>query len=158
MAHRLYPISAKVTFGTLQENLYQSDYLIRKKSRLAFCNNPSYCNKIKLANNYKEYNLYNVGRYVKTLDTCNIIPVSNDNLITSQYSKLDLQDICTVKNGAPPTIPIDGEICKTDVPVTINPNDTNPFYYSNTIDPVGALFGNSQCGELNYTQYTVFYK
>jgi hypothetical protein len=30
-----------------------------------------------------------------------------------------------------------------------------PFYQVNTIDPNGSLFGNTQCGSLNWTQYLV---
>ena len=47
MAHAFAPISAKPAFGTLKENLYQSDYLNRKKAKYAYCRTPSYCNKIK---------------------------------------------------------------------------------------------------------------
>jgi hypothetical protein len=34
-------------------------------------------------------------------------------------------------------------------------NNPIPFYQLFYIDPCGELFGNSQCGELNYTSYMV---
>ena len=36
MAHAFKTISAKPTFGTLQPNLYQSDYINRKKGIIVF--------------------------------------------------------------------------------------------------------------------------
>lgn len=62
------------------------------------------------------------------------------NLIIGQYSKMNLNDITTVENT-------------TATPVIINPSDINPFYYTNTIDPYGQLFGKSECGSLNYVRY-----
>ena len=38
MAHAFAPIPGKPAFGTLRENLYQSDYLERKKGKLIYCN------------------------------------------------------------------------------------------------------------------------
>jgi hypothetical protein len=46
--------------------------------------------------------------------------------------------------------------CKNG-PIPINQLNEIPFYINYTIDPYGQLFGNSQCGELNYTKYMVFY-
>jgi hypothetical protein len=46
------------------------------------------------------------------------------------------------------------ECSKCALPCPINvASATAPFYFTNTIDPLGELFGNSQCGELNYTHY-----
>lgn len=134
MAHAFTPIPAKPTFGTLKENLYQSDYINRKKSRLVYCRTPSYCN---------------------------IFPINKGNLIMGQYTKLNLNNICTVSNGTPPTQPCSNnnpcEPCQNNIPVIINPNyATEPFYFGATIDPLGELFGASQCGELNYTHYMVY--
>jgi hypothetical protein len=168
MAHAFAPISGKPAFGTLKENLFQSDYLNRKKAKFAYCRTPSYCNKLKLANSYDLVNSYNLGLYSRNLETCNIIPINKGNLIMGQYTKLNLKNVCTVSSGAPPT-----KYCSYDNPcnpcqdntgVVINPNaspateiSSNPFYFNATIDPLGELFGASQCGELNYTQNMVFY-
>jgi hypothetical protein len=32
-----------------------------------------------------------------------------------------------------------------------------PFYFKYQTDPIGELFGKSQCGELNYVHYMHFY-
>jgi hypothetical protein len=164
MAHAFAPISAKPAFGILKENLFQSDYLIRKKAKFSYCRTPSYCNKIKIAKSYDLINLYNLGRYSRNLETCNIIPVNKGNLIVGQYTKLNLNDVCTVSKGSPPTKPCGnstGDLpcnpCQDNTGVVINPTTaTNPFYFNATIDPLGELFGASQCGELNYTKYMVF--
>jgi len=171
MAHAFPPIPAKPAFGTLKETLFQSDYLTRKKAKFAYCKTPSYCNKIKIADSYELINLYNLGRYSRSLETCNIIPVNKGNLIMGQYTKLNLNDVCTVSHGAPPTKPCGNSIgdlpcnpCQDNAAVKIDPNATpatvissNPFYFNATIDPLGELFGASQCGELNYTRHMVFY-
>jgi len=166
MAHAFAPISAIPTFGTLKENLYQSDYISRKKAQLVYCNSSSYCNKITSASSYNQLNSYNLGSYINKLSSCNFIPVNKDNLISVQYTKLNLKEVCTVTSGSPPLQPFTD--CNSSdsscvpscnpAPVTINPlTDTVPFYISNTIDPLGQLFGLSQCGPLNYTTKTVFY-
>jgi hypothetical protein len=124
------------TFGTIRENLYQSDYINRKKRRVNCCNVSPCCKKNKL--------------YCKN----NLNTFNESNLIYGQYSALDLQNVCTVSNGPPPTEPESKPCLNQDV--IINPADSNPFYLSHTIDPLGELFGRTQCGELNYTHYMVF--
>ena len=133
MAYAFAPISAKPTFATLRDNSYQSDYIKIKKSK-HLCE----CKK-----------------------TCNTKIVNTGNLIMGQYSKLDLTGVCTVIPTTPCNNIEDCEPCQMKDPVPIdpnNPNSTTPFYFSNTIDPIGALFGNSQCGEQNYARYMVFRK
>jgi len=147
MAHAFSPISAKPTFGTLKENLYQSDYISRKKAQFTYCQVPSYCNKITSVSSYSQYNSYNLGRYARSLKTCNVIPINKGNLVMGQYTKLDLKHVCTVASGT----------SQCGEPVIIKPTTaTEPFYLTYTIDPNGELFGDSQCGELNYTKYMVF--
>ena len=160
MAHAFAPIPAKPAFGTLKENLYQSDYLNRKKAKYAYCRTPSsYCNKIKKSNSYALINSYNLGRYSRNLETCNIIPVNKGNLIIGQFAKLNLSNICTVSYGPPPVTPCTNDTpcapCQDNTPVFVDQTSSTPFYLKATIDPNGELFGASQCGELNYTQYMV---
>ena len=162
MAHSFAPITAKPTFGTLKENLYQSDYLNRKKAKYAYCRTPSSCNKIKIANSYALINSYNLGRYSHNLETCNIIPVNKGNLIIGQFAKLNLSNVCTVSSGPPPITPCTNDTpcnpCQDNTSVVVDPKtSTEPFYWNATIDPLGELFGASQCGELNYTKYMVFF-
>jgi hypothetical protein len=159
MAHAFAPIPAKPAFGTLKENLYQSDYINRKKAKLAYCKTPSsYYNK-------------NLGRYLRNLEICKIISINKSNLIIGQYTKLNLTGVCTVSTGTPPTQPCGNETdelpcnpCQTSTDVIIDPDGSSsidvseiPFYWYATIDPLGELFGSSKCGELNYTHHMVFY-
>ncbi len=114
-------MSAKAAFGTLKKNMYQSDYLNKKKNVVTNCNN----RLCKTQSSYFSENKY--------------------NLIIGQYTEMNLKDVVTVDNI-------------TSTPVVINPYDTKPFYYTNTIDPYGQLFGKSQCGILNFNHYIVYKK
>jgi hypothetical protein len=164
MAHAFKTISARPTFGTLRENLYQSDYINRKKGIITFCNSPSACQRIRVAPSYNVRNSFNTGRLALTLDKCNILPVNKSNLIIRQYTKTNLKDVCTVSEIFPyfkPT-PCSSDVpcnpCQNNNPVIIDPNTaTKPFYQQNMIDPLGELFGKIQCGELNYTHYMFLY-
>jgi len=161
MAHAFQTISAKPTFGTIRENLNQSDYLNRKKGILTFCNASSTCPRLINNFSYDSKYTYNLGRNSITLNQCNNIPINKSNLIIGQYSKENLKDICTVQKIDPSVSPkpcgltLPCNPCQINSPVVINPSSTNPFYFTYQIDPLGQLFGKSQCGELNYTQYFV---
>lgn len=157
MAHAFAPISAKPTFGTLKENLYQSDYINRKKGKQNYCTNPKRCNKLINSNSYANLNSFNLGRY---LEKCNILSVNKTELVIGQYTKLNLNNVCTVSNGPPPSKHCSSENpcnpCQNNTSVIIDSStNANPFYLGHTIDPLGELFGSSQCGELNYTDYMV---
>jgi hypothetical protein len=116
-------MSAKAAFGTLKKNMYQSDYLNKKKGISINCNR--FCKKIDVNSTEFSANKY--------------------NLIIGQYTEMNLKDVVTVDNI-------------TSTPVVINPSDAKPFYYTNTIDPYGQLFGTSPCGILNYNHYIVYKK
>jgi hypothetical protein len=79
-----------------------------------------------------------------------------------QYTKLNLKNVCTVSSGTPPTRPcgtgtvdLPCDPCQDNTPVSLELDTTIPFYFNKTIDPLGELFGSSQCGELNYTGHMV---
>ena len=161
MSHAFSPTFAKPAFGTYKENLYQSDYLNRKKAKHTYCITPAYCNKLTTATNYAFINSFRLGRYARGLETCNIIPVNKGNLIMGQYTKMDLKDVCTASNGPPPTMECGNDApcdpCQNNSPVILNQStNTTPFYWNTTVDPLGNLYGRSQCGELNYTHYMIF--
>lgn len=113
-------ISSNRTFGTLRQNLYQDDYLTRKKGLNIICNKLK--NKIS---SYNELNSYNWGKYTKTLNNYPILPVNKNNLIIGQYSTTNLNNSCQI-------IPSNANTCS---PINITYNNLNPFYYSYTIDP-----------------------
>jgi hypothetical protein len=160
MAHAFKTVSAKPTFGTLRENLYQSDYINRKKGAIIFCKSPSFCQRIRPAPSYNTRNSFNLGRYTLSLDKCNIFPVSKGNLIMGQYTKENLKDVCTVSNLIPYIKPEPCgsdepcDPCQNNTPVLLDPAEI--FYQKHMIDPLGELFGKTQCGELNYTHYMLF--
>jgi hypothetical protein len=143
------------TFGTLRENLYQSDYLVRKTAEQIYCNNRHNNCYNNRSPNYQRKYLYNLGQYAQSVRSCNIIPINKTNLIVGQYAQMNLNGVCTVIPGAPCSNSC--EACVNKTPVELKPSSTTPFYLSNTIDPLGQLFGNTQCGELNYTRYMRFY-
>lgn len=163
MAHAFKIISAKSTFGTLQTNLNQSDYINRKKGIMTFCKYSEHCQKIKNASSYNIINSFNIGRNALTLDKCHTLPVNKTNLIVSQYSKLDLNGVCTVSplSTFTQTIdpcgsqPCDGCQDPSNPVIIPNPPASDLFYEKYIIDPFGQLFGKTQCGELNYTHYIV---
>jgi hypothetical protein len=153
MAHAFNVIPAKPTFGTIRQQLYQSDYIKRKKGLSLYCNSPI-CKTNKVASSYEKINLFNsvnLGRCTNKIQYF--------NLISGQYTKMNLKDVCSVSRGHPPTEPCSSSLpcnpCQDERPVIID--STEPFYYNHTIDPLGELFGRSQCGELNYSSYRVVY-
>lgn len=144
---------AKSAFGTLKQVSYQSDYIINKKSKLNYCNDGTgvKCNKIINYSNYNQFNLFNNGRYVNALDTKKILPFNKTDLIAGLYSKMNLNNVCTVINGYPCSSIETCDSCSNIV--TVDANSSIPFYVTNTIDPIGELFGNSQCGINNFIDY-----
>lgn len=162
MAHAFNVIPAKPTFGTIRQKLYQSDYISRKKALLLYCNSPlRNCQTNRVVSSYDKINSFNLGRYTYNLRESNVLPVSNSNLVSGQFTKLDLERVCSVTAGPPTNEPCSSSNpcnpCQNSNPsVIINPSAaTTPFYYDYIIDPLGELFGRSQCGELNYVNYRV---
>jgi hypothetical protein len=126
-----YIFVRKAVFGSLRENIYQGDYIIRKKSKLIHCNTPAVCNKQRNSNSYDNINLFKMGCY---LNNCNMLHINNNNLVIGKYTKVDLTGINNVTNILSDPIKID----------TIN--NTNPFYFDNNI----FSYNNLACGKLNY--------
>jgi hypothetical protein len=142
---------AKPTFGTLKQLSYQSDYIRNKKSKLAYCNIDNKCKKNISVPSYNQYNLFNNGRYLNDLVRCNISSFNKTDLIAGLYSKMNLTNVCSVVNGNPCSNLTNCDGC--DSPAKINACSEVPFYQTNTIDPVGELFGNTICGVNNFTNY-----
>ena len=96
---------------------------------------------------YNQYNLYNRGRSLalaRKIDTA--------DLIYGLYSKMNLSKVCTVIDGFPCINLNTCTACNDPTIVDISPT-AYPFYITNTIDPVGELFGNSDCGKNNFINY-----
>jgi len=160
MAHAFKVIPAKPAFGTLKQVVYQSDYLERKKALRTVCTSQANCGQIKNAKSYKQINEYNEGFRLKQARNCTILPFNKSNLIINLYSKMDLKYSCPLINGFPcincsdtmnPSCCINA--CKASKTIS---NTDKAFNWFHTIDPVGDLFGKTQCGIENYTNYMVF--
>ena len=159
MAHTFKPIPGKPAFGTLTQVVYQGDYITNKKAKLVYCLNSDKkkCNKLAKASNYGQYNLYNKGRFLNALDKGCILPFDKTNLIAGQYTKMNLTSVCTVIDGPPCSQIGSCPGCEAGgATVDAQPSNTIPFYQTNTIDPVGSLFGKSECGVNNFTSYMVY--
>ena len=176
MAHAFAPIPGKPTFGTLRKNLYQSDYLSRKTGALIYCNSKATCGKLRVARDFREKLLFKTGQdFINGLRCSKInIPVGHSNLIIGQYTKLNLKPICSViqnqinipntcyenntvnLNNSYSFCDLSGNIVQLAQSNFIDAsNNLIPFYQKYYIDPCGELFGNTECGELNYTSYMV---
>ena len=157
MAHTFKPIPAKPAFGTLTQVVYQGDYITNKKSKLFYCLNrdKTICNKLAKASNYGQYNQFYKGRYLNALDKGCILPFDKTNLIAGQYSKMNLNSVCTVIDGHPCSQIGSCPGCEAGASINAT-TATEPFYQTNTIDPVGHLFGNTPCGTNNFTHYMVY--
>jgi|LauGreDrversion4_2_1035121.scaffolds.fasta_scaffold17406_4 hypothetical protein len=156
MAHAFKIIPAKPTFGTLRQNTFQSDYITNKKSRLSYCNAPNKCSNKNISGNgsYNQMNLFNNGRRLsfKYLVNNRLIPFNKYNLIAGLYTKMDMTNVCSLINGFPcNNIDTSCSACQNEV--SIDFTSTVPFSWTNTIDPVGALFGKTACGIENFTNY-----
>lgn len=108
-------------------NLYQSDYIAEKKARLVRSN--------KMIYNYFNTNITN-----------------NSELSSGLYNKMYLGEACAIIEG-PPCISQESCVTSCGAAVPINMEITLPFYFTNTIDPNGVLFGNSSCGFNNFTKF-----
>jgi hypothetical protein len=138
MAHAFKVIPAKPTFGTVRPLFYQDDYLAAKKRAVLFANAQSNINtNSRYSKDTFDYETYYLLRY-------NTLPrseVNRSNLIYNLYSQENLTSVNSVARNT-----------NLLVPATINSTNT-PFYNYYSIDPIGQLFGRSQCGELNYVNY-----
>ena len=170
MSHAFSSPSAKSTFGTLKQVAYQTDYLQKLKAKKANCKSSTKCTKFN--NSVQSYNdlyLKNELFRLNSLNNCTLLPFNKTNLIVNLYSKMDLKNACTLIDGFPcvpfelnPSCDEVGAIpqcCKNACPndKTIDVSSTAvQFNLTNTIDPVGNLFGNTTCGILNFTHFMMF--
>ena len=71
-------------------------------------------------------------------------------------TKMNLTSVCAVIDGNPCSL-IDSCVgCETPASIDASPLAIEPFYQTNTIDPLGQLFGRAQCGINNFTRYMVY--
>ena len=131
MAHAFKVISARPTFQKIQSLNYASDYLSDKKARLLQFQKK----KKNYVKNYDYELFYLLNKRIFHNE------FNKSNLLYNLYSKENLNQVTTVSSN-PSNIKVN----------TIN-SGLKPFYQNYILDPKGKLFGNSQCGELNFTHY-----
>lgn len=151
MAHAFNTNPAKQAFGNIRQNMFQSDYIKRKKAISTLHSTRWNKNNVY---GYETKYLLNRGKYYYGINNCDVLPVNKKNLIAGQYTKMDLQDVCDITTFTT-SDPSGNECLDGCTPVQL---DTAVIFYENyVIDPCGQLFGKSQCGELNFTHYMVYY-
>ena len=134
--------NGKCTFGVFKEPLNAGDFILNKKAKTTFCSNVT-CNQSSRTLNtqsnkllFKQANYLNSCVCAKYFNTANL----NVNLLTT----LDLTNISVISsNNSPYASP-------TPITTTTTP------YLDYQIDPSGNLFGNTNCGLLNYETDLVF--
>lgn len=142
-------------FGTKTPNLYQSDYITKKKAKLVRSKMPLNMRNSKygiIGANYYDYNLFKKAVYLYDC-RCITSNTNNSELVSGLYNKMDLTDVCSLITG-PPCIETD-PCTACDEVVQINQEITDPFYTTNTVDPLGLLFGENGCGVNNYAKFAV---
>lgn len=134
--------SANATFSQITEPLDASEYIRNKKAKYSFCS-PNICHPNK--------NIYSQSNYLllKRANNLAFYPCVNKidktQLYVNLLTKLDLSY----------NFPIISNISNGTYPVEIDPTDATP-YLSYEIDPSGNLFGNTQCGTLNFENYLMY--
>jgi hypothetical protein len=145
MSRLFQPIPAKPAFGNVRANAYASDYIKNKKSLIAYRNNVK---SFACKKGYSQGDLlnYNKGFYLnKRYLLCGEKPFNKSDLIAGNYATENLSYIVTVTPASDIEPPY-------NTTATIN-NSSLPFYSNYNIDPNGTLFGNTQCGINNWTNY-----
>lgn len=142
-------------FGTKTPNLYQSDYITTKNARIVRSKMIPKMGNSKygiIGANYNDYNLFKKAIYLYDC-RCRTSNTNNSELVSGLYNKMVLTNVCSVIAGSPC---IDTKPCTAcDTAVPVNEAITEPFYTTNTVDPLGILFGKDGCGVNNYSKFAV---
>jgi len=111
-------------FSTLKPNLYQSDYIARKNTRLLSCNIPTNLRSSS------QYDLYKKGKYLFDI-RCRKYLIDESHLAYGLYKKKDLTNICSVIAGHPCTNYTCPQ-CLDPVPITELTDSDEAFYLTNS--------------------------
>jgi hypothetical protein len=148
MSRLFQPIPAQPTFGVLQKNSYASDYTKKIKLKQIL----SYSIKNKKRTNLGQGELLDLKNCeLKNKIIFNKSTLDKTNLIAGLFSNENLEGVTTICT----TGEVDPE---TNLPTCINEATIidlkkQPFYGYYSIDPTGALFGNTPCGLNNFTNF-----
>jgi len=122
------------SFGVLKESIESGNYIREKTNKVSLCSS-----RICLP----KKSLNSQGQLLALWNANNCSTFNKANLAINLLTKLDLDKVCVIQNN----------ITK-ECPTTIAINEIP--YLNYLIDPSGQLFGNSNCGILNYTHYMVY--
>lgn len=132
--------TGKSTFKSNNESSGAGDYILKKKANAIYCNYTSCADRVRV-NNYHSMYLLEKAKLNAKIDKKQT-DIGPGDLNINLFTKLDLENVCTIQLNNPVT-------CPTSLDVT----QYFPVIY--TIDPTGALFGNSICGTNNFQNYLV---
>ena len=142
MSHAFKNYPAKPAFGSNRESIDAGQYVLRKKARSYFCTSGT-CPQKYILNTQGDLNFLRTAKYLDRYK-CQL-PFNKNNLNINLVTKLDLTDVCIIKDAS-------GNVCPTDIVYSEIPN----FYNRYIIDPDGKLFGNTECGINNFLNYLVY--
>lgn len=122
------------SFGTFKESIESGNYIRQKTKKTSFCDS---------RNCYPKRNFSSQEQLlaVRNINICSTF--NKANLGINLLTKLDLEKVCVIQNNIT-------KECPTGITINGMP------YLNYLIDPSGQLFGNSECGTLNYTHYMVY--
>jgi hypothetical protein len=140
MAHSFKVIPAKPAFGNFIGTQESGNYIYNKTIRNSFCN-PNICIKNPKFGSQSQMLAWRNANNLAKKTIVNSFNKSNLNI--NLITKLDLEDVCVIKNNL-----------TNDCPTSIV--DVTPIYDKYTIDPDGKLFGNTECGINNWRNYLVY--
>jgi len=129
---------ASRAFGTLQNNLYQDDYIYNKRQRTVFCKDLK-CERPFTVGKQSDYT------YIKRVQNSRYKSVYSHGVFRVQ----NLNGVNVIQNFGPTAKP-----CPNNSSIVLG-SDNTTFYKTYNIDPCGTLFGNTPCGLLNYTNFRV---
>lgn len=156
-------VIGKYAFGNINKEMYQSDYISRKKNKLICCNTVPACNRNPTCTKGYNKSYSNLYAFKKCRKYHTDMIASHTNLVTGQYSKINLEGVCqTMYQPSCVNTNNCGSKCAVPFRMVIDSvngrwmSGTSAFYNDVIVDPLGQLFGNSDCDKLNYYRYREF--
>lgn len=132
----------KASFGKIKEPLSSSEYIKNKKSIQVF-NEQLNFNSFNTQKSYNDFSLFNNGLKLQNSQKCRVLEINKNNLESNLFTILDLSCVPVLSSS-------------TISPTSINLSEY-PFFYYYEIDPLGLLFGKTDCGIDNYLNYRKFF-
>ena len=159
------PVSAMPAFASWKKPASANEYTAHKKSAAFYCAErmSAGCPRMRRGGgggSYAARSLFasgamaakrgnGIGNGINVRRALETRQFNKNSLLVGSRTVMNLGSACSLILQPP----CDPDACAScGEPVTLCIND-KPFFCNYYIDPVGDLFGRSQCGELNYTHY-----